>query len=319
MKDCYTLLGISPMAGAVEIEEAYQRKKIEFGADASKQQELDNAYNEAIMAPFALTRPPSPLLIDPSSPLSQLMTPEELASYARKQALHAHSVSAPPNDVPEASIKSVALSVLAMIVMGYFFNWQVQDLVWGIWLSNQFLITVICVAQFIVFPYQMERRNNEFGFGFESAFFAVLVLSTLMIVIGNIVFYLKIFEFLYEAVGMPPIVEAWTIDALSYAEVLMGLYIKFTLAYWPVVLVTLLDHKDLFLSEDNSCSSKADFPLEYIMRESLVLSIALVMIALLSPEQIHDSFWVYAFVCVFYFLLLPILRPYWRNISFAKK
>ena len=56
MENCYVLLGIASTASTEEIEEAYQRKKIEFGADALKQQELDSAYNEAIMGTFAPIR-----------------------------------------------------------------------------------------------------------------------------------------------------------------------------------------------------------------------------------------------------------------------
>jgi len=56
MENCYKLLEIAPTASTEEIEEAYQRKKKDFTGDAAKQQELDSAYNDAIMATFAPIR-----------------------------------------------------------------------------------------------------------------------------------------------------------------------------------------------------------------------------------------------------------------------
>ena len=50
------LLGVAPTASTEDIEEAYQRKKKEFAEDAYRQQALESAYNEAIMATFAPIR-----------------------------------------------------------------------------------------------------------------------------------------------------------------------------------------------------------------------------------------------------------------------
>ena len=92
MENCHTLLGITPAAGMEEIEEAYQRKKLEFGADPSKQQELEIAYNEAVMATFA-----------PIRAFSSPLPPLETQKKAQPQA----SVGTPlpqPDPQPQASV-----------------------------------------------------------------------------------------------------------------------------------------------------------------------------------------------------------------------
>jgi len=82
MEECYVLLGISPAATTEEIEQAYLDKKREFAPDRFEQgseewqrassmlEELDKAYNDAIMATFAPIKaftasapPPSPASI----------------------------------------------------------------------------------------------------------------------------------------------------------------------------------------------------------------------------------------------------------------
>ena len=101
MENCYALLGISPMAGTEEIEEAYGRKKKEFGADAAKQKELDDAYNEAIMATFAPIRafssPLPPLTIgkhkkmQPQAPIQPDYVPNVLQPTTSQSAYAAPS------------------------------------------------------------------------------------------------------------------------------------------------------------------------------------------------------------------------------------
>ena len=96
MENCYALLGIAPSAATDEIEEAYQRKKREFGADASKQQELDRAYNDARMATFAPIH-----AFSPSSPLPPLATGKQQSPQPQVQATPAQPEPQAPFPQPQ--------------------------------------------------------------------------------------------------------------------------------------------------------------------------------------------------------------------------
>ena len=104
MENCYVLLGIPPTAGTEEIEEAYQRKKKEFGADASRLQELDGAYNEAIMATFAPIRafssPLPPLTIGKNPPQPQAVPVQPAPAQALPQAPSIQSMQQIPVQAP---------------------------------------------------------------------------------------------------------------------------------------------------------------------------------------------------------------------------
>ncbi|MCL2009374.1 MAG: hypothetical protein FWG71_02360 [Synergistaceae bacterium] len=89
MENCYALLEIPPTAGTEEIEEAYQRKKKEFGADASKLRELDDAYNEAIMATFMPIRAFS-------SPLPPLTTGKKIPPVTQPLPVQSAPIQAVP-------------------------------------------------------------------------------------------------------------------------------------------------------------------------------------------------------------------------------
>jgi len=99
MGNCYELLEIAPTASTEEIEEAYQRKKKEFTGDAAKQQELDSAYNDAIMATFAPIRafasPLPPLLTRKSSPSDAQIIPVQ-AAPAQVAPAQAEPIQATP-------------------------------------------------------------------------------------------------------------------------------------------------------------------------------------------------------------------------------
>ena len=99
MEDCHALLGIHPMAGTDEIEEAYRNKMHEFdpkrfaegSAEREKalamQEELKRAYDEAIMATFAPIRafsaPTPPVAPRPSQSARPAPQPAEHAMPAR--------------------------------------------------------------------------------------------------------------------------------------------------------------------------------------------------------------------------------------------
>ena len=100
MENCYELLEITPTANMEEIEAAYQRKKKEFMGDSTKQQELDSAYNDAIMATFAPIRafasPLPPLIMKKNNP-----PPDVQAAPAQVTPVQAAPVQpAPVQDIP---------------------------------------------------------------------------------------------------------------------------------------------------------------------------------------------------------------------------
>ena len=98
MENCYVLLGIAPTATTDEIEEAYQRKRLEFGLDFSRQKELDSAYNEAIMATFAPIRAFS-------SPLPPLTT-GKMAPQAPQAAQPAPAQAIPAVPQPQIPVQA---------------------------------------------------------------------------------------------------------------------------------------------------------------------------------------------------------------------
>ena len=154
---CYALLGIPPTATSYEIEEAYQKKKIEFGSDTSKQKELDSAYNEATTASFAPLRAssspmptgkqkkPQPVQSKPRTPSKSSLTSQEISNFVGRPTPRGI-----PKNVWRAAIgdSPLAFLVLFLIATGlvglcwYSQNWYSQkDL-----LESLFVTIAMCAA-----------------------------------------------------------------------------------------------------------------------------------------------------------------------------
>ena len=184
---------------------------------------------------------------------------------------------------------NAAFSFLAMIVIGYVFNWRARDLIWGLWLSSLCLGAFVFVAHFIVWPLiraknAVARVKALFGGGFSLVFFTFhyggfhLIHS----------FFLSVF---------------FPLEGFSAQEFKIGMYGRIALTYWPAALITVWAQRDLiFALEDASFSTDSVY--KYVVKMHLMIFV----LAAFTVSKV-DSFLVYVVVCVFYFFPFKAFFP----------
>ena|GEM_PF-1446723 len=216
-----------------------------------------------------------------------------------------------PKPVSKFDAAVDVISFLSLIVIGYLFEWKTKDLIWGLWLSSLCLGALAFIAQLILRPI--------FDNG-KKAVMRVAILTLGVLKLAFYTFHYGGFHFIHSIFlggwfpldGAPHITEIFNIPVSEATPILMEIYKRVALTYWPVALFYILEQKTLLIK--SAVFSNAGYKDERSFNNSVYKNVIKMHLLLfvfgfaLNASEI-DSFLLYAIVCTFYFFPFRELKP----------
>ena len=191
---------------------------------------------------------------------------------------------------------NAAISFLAMIVIGYVFDWKARDLIWGLWLSSLCLGALVFVSQFIVWPLIKAKG--------AIACLSALIGGGVMLVFFSA--HYGMFHFIHSLF----LSAFFPVEGMRFPaeDIKIVMYQGIVLTYWPVALITAWSQKNLFFTpgEDSNFLDRTLSAYKYVVKMHLMIFVLAAFSAFKA-----DSFPVYVVVCVFYFFPFKAFIPSW--------
>ena len=191
---------------------------------------------------------------------------------------------------------NAALSLLAMIAIGYVLHWRSRDLIWGLWLSSLCLGALVFVARYFFWPVINAKTAVA---RMKAIVVGVLSLLFFTFHFGGFHFIQSyFFSMFFPMEGM-----------VFSAEGIIGMYEKIALTYWPAALINVWAQKDLLYAMEDTNSST-----DSVYTDVVKMHLMIFVLAAFTTQK-TESFLVYAVVCALYFFPFELLMLFLPPIS----